>query len=74
MYITAGENKNTNRFHAMILRRHDTPSGSERWLLQAEGNIGYDDAETAKMETAKIIPHVAVFLGNDQGFAYPYAQ
>lgn len=71
-YITAGMDPKTQLFHSMYLRRHDTPSGSVRWLTSATGNVGFADADTAKMQMAAMMPNIPVFMSDEEGYAYPF--
>ena len=43
------------KYHGYIERRHDTPSGMERWIPQITINQGYDTIEEAVTTTNKFL-------------------
>ena len=49
-YVTAGQHKETKKWHGMEYANHKTPGGSDRYMLTLSDNRGYDTREEAVRE------------------------
>lgn len=46
-YITAGQHRETLKFHGILWVDHPTPSGASRWKIAVSDHRGYDTKEVA---------------------------
>jgi len=54
-YVTAGQHRETKKWHGMLMVNHPTPSGSSRYLLACSDKRGWSDSETAIREMNQIL-------------------
>lgn len=55
-YITAGQHKDTKKWHGYLMVNHPTPSGCDRWMMAYSDKRGWDSAEKAMDEFALASP------------------
>lgn len=53
-YITAGQHKDTKKWHGILMLNHPTPSGCERWMMAYSDKRGWDSAKIAVKEFKKV--------------------
>jgi hypothetical protein len=46
-YITAGQHRETFKYHGILWVNHPTPSGAARWTIAVSDHRGYDTRELA---------------------------
>lgn len=61
-HVTAGQHRETNKFHGMLMLNHPTPSGCDRWMTVLTDNRGFDTLEEAQTKFKESLTAAGVEL------------